>query len=150
MNGRPDIGGVNTSAAGILEPMSEAQTVYDAVGGDQFFHTLAERFYEGVATDPPLLALYPNPQDLTDATVHLAQFLIQYWGGPMTYSEQRGHPRLRMRHHPFVIGQAERDAWVRHMSAALDRAEGLDPQIDTRMREYFAMAADHLINAPGA
>ncbi|MEM7272867.1 MAG: globin [Actinomycetota bacterium] len=131
------------------EPVSDPQTVYEAVGGDPFFETLAERFYEGVATDPELLALYPTPDDLSDATRHLAQFLIQYWGGPTTYSDQRGHPRLRMRHHPFVIGQAARDGWVRHMSAALDRAEGLDPEIEARMREYFDMAATHLINAPG-
>ena len=126
--------------------MTTDQTVYEAVGGDQFFVELVERFYAGVAQDNSFLAMYPNPDDLTDAKKHLAQFLIQYWGGPTTYSEGRGHPRLRVRHVPFTIGQAERDTWITHMDAALDAASGLDPEIATRLREYFAMAADHLIN----
>lgn len=127
--------------------MTAEQTVYEAVGGEQFFVDLAERFYDGVQADTALLAMYPNPNDLTDAKKHLAQFLIQYWGGPTTYSDLRGHPRLRMRHMPFTIGQAERDAWMTHMEAAVSSAEGLDPAIADRLREYFAMAADHLINA---
>ncbi|MEM7324587.1 MAG: globin [Actinomycetota bacterium] len=126
--------------------MSDEQTVYEAVGGDPFFHGLAERFYEGVAQDPELLAMYPNPDDLTDAIDHLALFLIQYWGGPTTYSDSRGHPRLRMRHMPFAIGQRERDAWVHHMTNAVLTAPDLDEAITARFLDYFTMAADHLIN----
>ncbi len=127
--------------------MSEEQTVYQAVGGDPFFFGLAERFYAGVSEDAELLAMYPTPDDLSDATTNLAQFLIQYWGGPTTYSDNRGHPRLRMRHVPFVIGQKERDAWVRHMTNAVNTAPDLDEAIATRLLDYFTMAADHLINS---
>ncbi len=127
--------------------MSAQQTIYEAVGGEPFFVGLAERFYAGVAEDPELLAMYPQPDDLTDAKKHLARFLMQYWGGPTTYSEERGHPRLRMRHMPFTIGQAERDAWMRHMTAAVESAEDLHPEIAERFMEYFANAADHLINS---
>jgi hemoglobin len=110
---------------------------------------LAERFYAGVAEDAELLGMYPTPDDLSDATTHLAQFLIQYWGGPTTYSDNRGHPRLRMRHVPFVIGQKERDAWVRHMTNAVNTAPDLEDAIATRLLDYFTMAADHLINSNG-
>lgn len=127
--------------------MTSSQTVYEAVGGEAFFHDLAERFYAGVAADSELLAMYPNPGDLTDAKKHLAQFLVQYWGGPTTYSDHRGHPRLRMRHMPFTIGATERDAWLRHMSAAVESADGLDPEIARQLNDYFVMAAEHLINA---
>lgn len=127
--------------------MSSEQTIYEAVGGEAFFNGLAERFYAEVKADPGLLAMYPTPDDLTDATKHLAQFLVQYWGGPTTYSDHRGHPRLRMRHMPFTIGQTERDAWVRHMTTAVETAEDLDPEIAQRLMDYFTMAADHLINA---
>lgn len=126
--------------------MTSAQTVYEAVGGEAFFHRLTERFYAGVAADAQLLAMYPNPQDLSDAKLHLAQFLVQYWGGPTTYSDQRGHPRLRMRHLPFAIGPAERDAWLRHMAAAVDSAEDLDPVIARQLMDYFASAAEHMVN----
>ena len=98
--------------------MSEEGSVYDAVGGERFFVDLVDRFYDGVATDVLLRPLYP--EDLTAPRRHLALFLAQYWGGPSTYSDERGHPRLRMRHAPFVIGDAERDAWLRHMLASLD------------------------------
>jgi hemoglobin len=122
-------------------------TVYDAVGGQGFFDDLVERFYKGVATDLLLRPLYPD--DLSDPKRHLALFLGQYWGGPTTYSNERGHPRLRMRHAPFVVGEPERDAWLRHMNAALDalvRERGVDPVVEARMLEYFAMAADAMIN----
>ncbi len=122
-------------------------TVYEAVGGAPFFEGLADRFYTGVAADPELLAMYPDPEDLTDAKRHLALFLMQYWGGPTTYSDDRGHPRLRMRHMPFRIGQAERDAWMRHMTAAVTASPDLDPELERRFMDYFSMAADHLINA---
>ncbi|MCL4133662.1 UNVERIFIED_CONTAM: hypothetical protein GTU68_056734 [Idotea baltica] len=117
------------------------------VGGEAFFTDLAERFYAGVSADAELLSMYPQPDDLTDAKKHLALFLMQYWGGPTTYSDQRGHPRLRMRHGPFTIGVAERDAWLRHMSAAVASAEDLDPAIAQRLMDYFTMAAEHLLNA---
>jgi hemoglobin len=122
--------------------------LYDAVGGQPFFDELVKRFYRGVADDPVLRPLYPD--DLTGSTRHLALFLGQYWGGPTTYSDERGHPRLRMRHAPFVIGEDERDAWLRHMCAALDALvveRDVHPAIESRMLDYFAMAADGMINA---
>jgi hemoglobin len=122
-------------------------SVYEAVGGQAFFDDLVERFYTGVATDLLLRPLYPD--DLTESKRHLALFLGQYWGGPTTYSDERGHPRLRMRHAPFVVGEGERDAWLRHMNAALDALvteRGIDPAVEARMLEYFAMAADAMIN----
>ncbi|HUW03642.1 MAG TPA: globin [Acidimicrobiales bacterium] len=118
-------------------------TVYDAVGGEQFFVDLVDRFYVGVAADPMLRPMYPD--DLTDSKVHLWRFLVQYWGGPTTYSDERGHPRLRMRHAPFVIDQAARDAWFTHMSAALDAAE-VSGDVELQMRSYFSMAADAMVN----
>ncbi len=122
--------------------------VYEAVGGDAFFVDLVDRFYVGVIADPLLRPLYPD--DLTDSVRHLALFLQQYWGGPGTYSEERGHPRLRARHLPFVISAAERDAWFRHMAAALDSVvteRGTPPELEARMLEYFAHAAEFLVNA---
>jgi hemoglobin len=122
-------------------------SVFDAVGGQGFFDDLVARFYKRVATDLLLRPLYPD--DLSASERHLALFLGQYWGGPTTYSNERGHPRLRMRHAPFVVGEPERDAWLRHMNAALDalvRERGIDPQIEARMLEYFAMAADAMVN----
>src|SRR5437870_3220800 len=96
-------------------------SLYDRVGGQPFFDALVERFYVGVAADPLLRPLYPD--DLTAPSRHLALFLAQYWGGPRTYSEQRGHPRLRMRHFPFRIGVPERDAWLGHMRAAIESSD---------------------------
>jgi hemoglobin len=128
--------------------VSDAEvSVFDAVGGQPFFDDLVERFYKGVAVDLLLRPLYPD--DLTASKRHLALFLGQYWGGPTTYSDERGHPRLRMRHAPFVVSEPERDAWLRHMNAALDalvRERGIDPVIEARMLEYFAMAAEGMIN----
>ncbi len=122
--------------------------MHDAVGGEEFFAELVERFYRGVATDLLLRPLYPD--DLTAPKRHLALFLQQYWGGPGTYSEERGHPRLRARHVPFVIGEAERDAWLAHMAGALAslvEERGLAPEVEARMLGYFADAADFLVNA---
>lgn len=121
-------------------------TVYEAVGGDRFFEELVDRFYAGVADDPILLPLYPEQDDLTGAKRRLSLFLIQYWGGPTTYSDTRGHPRLRMRHAPYGIGPAERDAWLARMADAIDGADDLDQDLARRLLEYFAMAADHLVN----
>ena len=109
-----------------------------------FFTALVDRFYDAVAHDVMLRPLYPD--DLGPSAEHLALFLAQYWGGPTTYSESRGHPRLRMRHAPFSIGVRERDRWIAAMTKALDGAE-LDPEVRERFIDYFAMAADHLINS---
>ncbi len=128
--------------------MSEPRSLYDLAGGWPFFEALVECFYRGVAADPLLRPLYP--EDLTDAKRHLALFLQQYWGGPGTYSEERGHPRLRMRHAPFVIGEAERDAWLRHMTAAVDSVlaeRPLPADAETALRDYFTATADFLVNA---
>jgi hemoglobin len=112
---------------------------YDEVGGHPTFAALVHRFYDGVASDPELRALYPE-EDLGPAAQRLLGFLEQYWGGPTTYSEQRGHPRLRMRHAPFAIGPAERDAWLRHMREAVDSLE-LSPEQDATLWGYLEMAA---------
>ena len=132
----------------VAEPGEDPTTVHELVGGDEFFVELVERFYSGVADDPVLRPLYPD--DLTEPIRNLAGFLIQYWGGSHAYSEERGHPRLRMRHAPFVIGPAERDAWFRHMIAALNSmvAERDVPiETETQMREYFSMSAEAMRNA---
>jgi hemoglobin len=117
---------------------------YDAVGGEETFTRLVRRFYAEVAEDAALRAIYPS-QDLGPAQEHLRLFLIQYWGGPATYHERRGHPRLRMRHAHFAIGAAERDAWLRHMRTALDEI-GLDDARDKQLWQYLVMAADSLVN----
>ncbi|WP_067461108.1 globin [Actinomadura macra] len=126
--------------------MTEQVTFYEAVGGEETFHKLVHRFYQGVAEDPTLRALYPE-EDLGPAEERLRLFLIQYWGGPNTYSQQRGHPRLRMRHVPFVIGEAERVAWLRHMRVAVDELE-LPEQLEKMLWDYFTMAARSMVNAP--
>ena len=121
--------------------------LFDRVGGAPFFVDLVDRFYLGVAGDPLLRPLYPD--DLRESAQHLALFLMQYWGGPATYNEQRGHPRLRLRHAPFVIGPAERDAWLRHMHGALDglQAEGrIGDEDAAELRSYLDMAAHQLVN----
>lgn len=117
--------------------------VYERVGGEAFFVRLVDRFYAGVDADPLLRPMYP--EDLTAPKEHLVLFLIQYWGGPRTYQEQRGHPRMRMRHAPYVIDQAARDAWIRHMADALDHC-GADPEVTAIMRDYFEQSATFLVN----
>jgi len=124
----------------------DARTVYAAVGGSETFDRIVERFYVGVADDPTLRPMYPA--DLEESRRRLSLFLQQYFGGPSTYSQERGHPRLRMRHFPFAIGQAERDAWMRHMRAAVE-AEGLPPEIETLLLDYFDRAATFMINREG-
>lgn len=119
---------------------------YQAVGGEEAFARLTRRFYQEVAGDPVLLAVYPTPQDLGAAEEHLRLFLMQYWGGPTTYNELRGHPRLRMRHVRFRIGEAERDLWLKHMRTALDDL-ALDPALDAQLWDYLVMAAHSLVNA---
>ena len=122
------------------------RSVYELAGGERVFRLLVESFYSRVAGDPVLRRVYPE-QDLTGATERLTLFLIQYWGGPSTYSEQRGHPRLRMRHQPFVIGQVERDAWLGHMTAAVESLD-LAPGVRKALLDYFATASTAMINAP--
>lgn len=119
------------------------EPLYERVGGQPWFDALVERFYVGVEADPVLRPLYPD--DLGPGKRHLALFLAQYWGGPGTYSELRGHPRLRARHLPFAIGDAERDAWVAHMTAAVEAAEADDATKDEFLA-YVADAATFLIN----
>ena len=122
-------------------------TVYEAIGGEPTFTRLVDAFYAGVAADPVLRAIYPE-DDLGPAAERLRLFLIQYWGGPTTYSDTRGHPRLRMRHAPFAVGVAARDAWLRHMRAALD-AVALPAEYDDLLWQYFTRAAESLRNTPG-
>ncbi|MBA2767585.1 MAG: globin, partial [Sporichthyaceae bacterium] len=117
---------------------------YDAVGGEPVFRRLVSDFYAGVASDPVLRPLYP--ENLGPAEDRLRMFLVQYWGGPKTYSVERGHPRLRMRHAPFRIGITERDAWLRNMRGALDSL-GLRPELETQLWEYLVMAAHSMVNS---
>jgi hemoglobin len=129
----------------VPEP-TEATSVYEVVGAD-FFADLVEAFYEGVETDELLRPMYPA--DLAGAKARLAMFLVQYWGGPSTYSEHRGHPRLRMRHMPFRVDEAARDAWLRHMRAALvdtARRRETPPIVVETIDDYFVRSADFLRN----
>jgi hemoglobin len=129
-----------------MNTSTEPASFYEAVGGEDTFSRLVSAFYRRVAADPALRPVYPS-KNLGPAEEHLRLFLIQYWGGPRTYDELRGHPRLRMRHAHFVIGEAERDAWLRHMRAALDEI-ALDEAHDAQLWEYLVMAAHSLVNAP--
>jgi hemoglobin len=119
-------------------------TFYDAVGGHETFRKLVARFYEGVAGDPELRALYPE-EDLGPAEERFRMFLEQYWGGPRTYSEQRGHPRLRMRHAPFAVTERARDLWLKHMRDAVDEL-GLEPEHERELWAYLVMAANSMVN----
>jgi len=122
------------------------RSVYELAGGEPAFRLLVERFYARVAEDPLLRSVYPD-EDLSGATERLTLFLIQYWGGPSTYSELRGHPRLRLRHQPFAIGRAERDAWLGHMTAAVESLE-LAPAVRRALLDYFDTASTAMINRP--
>jgi hemoglobin len=124
-------------------------TPYDQMGGAPFFETLVHRFYQGVAADPVLRAMYPE-DDLGPAERRLLLFLEQYWGGPTTYSDERGHPRLRMRHAPYVIDESARDRWLDSMRAALDVAmaeHDLDPALEQELWRYLVGAALAMQNA---
>ena len=129
---------------------SESPTVYEVVG-HEFFDTLVDRFYDGVETDPVLMRLYPEGSDTVGARRRLAMFLRQYWGGPHDYMEERGHPRLRMRHAPFPVGPLERDRWLAHMAAAIEAVSG-DISAEHRdevvemLASYMVNAAEHLRN----
>ena len=126
-------------------PAPQAVTFYEAVGGAPTFRKLVARFYEGVAEDPLLRQMYPE-EDLGPAEERLRMFLEQYWGGPTTYSQQRGHPRLRMRHFPFKVDPAARDAWLAHMRAAVDELE-LPPLYDAELWDYLVRAAHSMVNS---
>ena len=121
-------------------------TPYEAFGGHDFFEALVADFYAGVAQDAGLRPMYPE-SDLGSAERRLRMFLEQYWGGPHTYSDERGHPRLRMRHQPFEITEYHRDLWLGHMRAALDNRE-LPPDLDEQIWEYLVMAAHAMVNQP--
>ncbi len=117
-----------------------------------FFERLVAAFYEGVATDDLLAPLYPDHPDFEPAKHRLALFLAQYWGGPTTYTEKRGHPKLRLRHFPFHIGPLERDRWLLHMASAVRTAcDDLDDgeAIAAELMGYFVPAAEHLRNDTG-
>lgn len=121
------------------------ETLFDQVGGEAFFVRLVDAFYKGVEADATLRPMYPK--DLTDARRHLTLFLVQYWGGPRTYQEERGHPRLRMRHAPFRVTKTARDAWLTAMGGALEsvRDELTEEQLN-ELTSYFSMAANQLRN----
>ena len=123
---------------------AEPRSLYDRAGGMPFFERLVARFYAGVAADPVLRPLYPE-SDLGPASRRLALFLAQYWGGPRTYDQERGHPRLRMRHAPFAIDGDARDRWLLHMRAAL-AASDAPPDVATEFERYIAMAAEAMRN----
>jgi hemoglobin len=129
-----------------------APSLFSRVGGMAFFERLVDEFYEGVRTDEVLLPLYPEQSDLSGARRRLTLFLAQYWGGPHTYLDERGHPRLRMRHLPFRIGPLERDRWLVHMAAAVEATctpEQVADGIDRELLDYFVPAAEHLRNDTG-
>lgn len=123
-------------------------TLFEAIGGEPTFRKLVDEFYLGVATDPLLRPLYPD-QDLGPAADRMTLFLMQYWGGPNTYSAQRGHPRLRMRHAPFRVGPAERDAWLGHMRRAVDSL-ALPPEYADTLWDYLERAAYFMVNTDEA
>lgn len=120
---------------------------YDEIGGMETMRTIVGTFYAGVAEDEVLRALYPE-DDLGPAEERFRLFLSQYWGGPSTYSERRGHPRLRMRHAPFAVTPDARDRWLTHFRAGLDAAD-LTPEQDARFWEYITHAANFMVNTPG-
>lgn len=126
--------------------MSDVPTnsFYDEVGGHDTFVRLVDAFYRGVAEDEVLKPMYPE-EDLGPAAERLTLFLIQYWGGPSTYGERRGHPRLRMRHMPFHVNPDARDRWLQHMRTALDEVK-LSPMHEAAIWDYFDRAAHAMVN----
>jgi hemoglobin len=128
------------------QAMPQGSTMFDRVGGEDFFDRLTRLVYEAVSNDPVLRPLYPHDAEAFEAArVHLKLFLMQFWGGPDLYRAERGDPRLRQRHAPFAIGQAERDAWVEHISEAV-KSLGLSRLDETQMISYLSNAATHMIN----
>lgn len=126
---------------------ADATTFYAEIGGYETIRRIVARFYAGVATDEVLRPMYPEA-DLGPAEERFRDFLVQYWGGPTTYSEQRGHPRLRMRHAPFAVDTEARDRWLHHFRAGLDEVD-LTPEQDARFWDYVTHAATFMINTPG-
>jgi hemoglobin len=124
--------------------VTDSPTFYEAIGGHDTIKRVVDRFYAGVADDPVLRPLYPEA-DLRPAARRLTMFLEQYWGGPTTYSEERGHPRLRMRHAPFAVTHEARERWLVHFRAGLDEAR-LPPELDAQFWEYVQRAALHMVN----
>jgi hemoglobin len=124
---------------------TEAATYYDEIGGYDTFHRIVAKFYEGVAGDPVLRAIYPE-EDLGPAEERFRLFLIQYWGGPTTYSDSRGHPRLRLRHAPFAVTPAAAQRWLVHFREALDSVE-LTPEQDAKFWDYVTHAAQFMVNS---
>jgi hemoglobin len=124
--------------------LPSARTFYAEIGGEPTFRTLVHHFYAGVREDPILRPMYPA-DDWEGAETRLRMFLEQYWGGPTTYSENRGHPRLRMRHAPFAVDEKARDAWLTHMRAAVDSLE-LSAEQDATLWGYLEMAARSMQN----
>ena len=125
-------------------PGQDGPTFYDEIGGYPTIAKIVDRFYEGVATDEVLRPLYPE-EDLAPAAERFTLFLVQYWGGPTTYSDTRGHPRLRMRHAPFKVTPKARDHWLRHFRAGLDEAN-LTPEQDAQFWDYVTHAAQFMVN----
>ena len=126
----------------------EEPSFYATVGGMPFFERLVDDFYAGVQTDDILAPLYPEDPDFTGARHRLTLFLAQYWGGPTTYNDERGHPRLRMRHFPFPVGPLQRDRWLLHMAHAV-RVSSADPTAQQVLLDYFVPSAEHLRNDTG-
>ncbi|SDT51980.1 hemoglobin [Streptomyces sp. TLI_053] len=123
------------------------ETFFEQVGGEPTFRRLVHRFYQGVAEDELLRPMYPE-EDLGPAEERFTLFLMQYWGGPRTYSEQRGHPRLRMRHVPFKVDRAAHDAWLKHMRVAVDEL-ALPAEAEQQLWDYLTYAAASMINTEG-
>ena len=128
--------------------MSDDRVLYERVGGLPFFEALVEHFYRGVVSDEVLWPLYPDQADLEGAKRRLTLFLAQYWGGPSIYMEERGHPKLRLRHMPFHVGPLERDRWLLHMASAVE-ATTIDTALQQELMGYFVPAAEHLRNDTG-
>lgn len=124
---------------------SEEQTFFEAIGGRATIDVIVEVFYQGVATDEVMKEMYPE-EDLGPAAERLAMFLEQYWGGSNTYSQRRGHPRLRMRHDPYIVNADARDRWLKHFRAGLDAAR-LEPELDAQFWEYVTRAAEFMMNS---
>lgn len=123
-------------------------TIYQQIGGETTLRHMVDVFYARVQLDPLLSPMYPE-NDLVGSKHRLSLFLIQFFGGPQTYSHERGHPRMKMRHSPYAIGLPERDAWLTHMLAAMDET-GIEEPMRTLMRDYFVRTAEHLVNRPPA
>lgn len=120
-------------------------SLYEQFGGEPTFRKLVDAFYAGVADDPLLRPMYPE-EDLGPARDRLTKFLVQYWGGPTTYSDERGHPRLRIRHAPFTVDAEARDAWLKHMRVAVDSL-GLEPELEQTLWDYLERAAYFMVNS---